>query len=54
VELLSVGAGRRVARLEGSQGTTLKGLAWAASGGALVTCGFDKRVSVWGGGEDLL
>jgi hypothetical protein len=48
VEVLSVGAGRRVARLAG--GGTLKGLAWCADGSALVTCGFDKRVSVWGQG----
>ena len=49
VDIVSVGSGKQVARLALPQGGTVKDLAWAPSSRArLLTCGFDKRVTLWG------
>jgi hypothetical protein len=48
VEVLSVGSGRSLGRVGNGSGGVVKGLAWAPDGSVLVTCGFDKMVSVWG------
>jgi len=52
VSLFALSSGRALAELHGHAGT-VKGLAFAEGGAALITCGFDKTLKLWvaGGGE---